>query len=519
MTKYYDIHCHVFNKNIFNRNISSILITLAELSDNISSNNQEGKIKQILTQLNSGLDTIMSSNTEEVFNIIDKAYKKQFIITPLMFDLTYVDDNDGNPTQNSRYFKNIKHFIVKIKYLIKSLKIIYTNNEIDDLLTNILNNINIYQQFLDDATNEDELLIDSNNYSKQIKDLEELASNFPNVKPFFSIDTRRERNDNENLLELVKEKIKGDNAKFIGIKLYAPAGFSPTDPILMGTDNNEGIYKYCQENNIPITIHNSNSGFSCFSRQLKIWGDFNLNGEIIKLKGNKIKFETKFFSILEISSAIKERAEKLNHPKLWEKVLKKYPNLVINFAHFGGSSQIMEYVNYSFPYDVKKIDAFDFEDLIDDIENDEDKLFIKNYYEFHENGVESSYYLKNNINDDDRKKLWLMLYSKDKIDNWSRRIYDIISNPQYPNTYTDLSCFSEGSNSIKEALNKFKVKIFDEKSDDYTRGKFLYGTDFFFSLLSGITLDNYIKDFIDVFGKEGFDIIASRNPEKFLGIN
>ncbi len=34
-----------------------------------------------------------------------------------------------------------------------------------------------------------------------------------------------------------------------------------------------------------------------------------------------------------------ERAVTLNHPLIWEKVVRKYPNLILNLAHFGGGTQ------------------------------------------------------------------------------------------------------------------------------------------------------------------------------------
>ena len=42
---------------------------------------------------------------------------------------------------------------------------------------------------------------------------------------------------------------------------------------------------------------------------------------------------------------VKERQIYLNHPKLWRKVLEKYPRLRINFAHMGGNKQVALYAN------------------------------------------------------------------------------------------------------------------------------------------------------------------------------
>lgn len=85
---------------------------------------------------------------------------------------------------------------------------------------------------------------------------------------------------------------------FAGIKIYPPLGFNPwpiEDEIEL--KKVKELYSYCQEKSIPITTHCSKGGF-------RVVG--------------------------------KNPAEKYNSPATWEKVLKKYQNLKLNFAHFGG---------------------------------------------------------------------------------------------------------------------------------------------------------------------------------------
>lgn len=51
-----------------------------------------------------------------------------------------------------------------------------------------------------------------------------------------------------------------------------------------------------------------------------------------------------------------ERQWLLNHPKLWKLVLNKYPKLRVNFAHFGGSEQMADYIEHPFKgYWVKEL--------------------------------------------------------------------------------------------------------------------------------------------------------------------
>jgi hypothetical protein len=70
--------------------------------------------------------------------------------------------------------------------------------------------------------------------------------------------------------------------------------------------------------------------------------------------------------------------------------------------------------------------------------------------------------------------------------------------------------------SIKERLKTFKSSFFD-KLTAYEKSKFLYGSDFFLAQFFGPTMQNYFADFREAFGND-FDIIASKNPERFLNI-
>ncbi|MCK3684778.1 amidohydrolase family protein [Maribellus sp. YY47] len=319
------------------------------------------------------------------------------------------------------------------------------------------------------------------------------------------------------MVEKLKEKILADDALFYGVKLYAPAGFSPTDPVLMGTDRQEGVYALCQQHQIPITVHNSNAGFACFSTILEVRGDVLLNNNIVK-PDKPLRFDYRFFS-RHISEAIEERAKKLNHPQLWELVLQKYPNLKINFAHFGGSGQIMEYVNYTIKF--KEVDADIFEDAIVPL-SAEDKAVVLAAYKKKKNTM----YLRENMTISERAKVWNALYRAGFVDNWSKAIFDLVKKPEYPNAYTDLSCFSEGmliespedqklTFSIKEELKTFKNHFFDKLSD-YEKSKILYGSDFYLTQFFGPTLKQYFEDFKAAFGDE-FELIANVNTKRFLG--
>lgn len=86
---------------------------------------------------------------------------------------------------------------------------------------------------------------------------------------------------------------------FAGIKLYPPLGFQPWPAEAMERKKVELLYKTACEKNIPITVHCGKGGF-----------DVVKNSKELTDPGNQ-----------------------------WEDVLKYYPNLKINFAHFGSGSR------------------------------------------------------------------------------------------------------------------------------------------------------------------------------------
>lgn len=513
MEKYYDIHCHVFNKSIINSRIINLIVPLLDLLDADKKGYilNTNKVDQTLERINAFLSAILQDESKDVFNIIDKAYNHEFVLAPMMFDLTYADDNYGNRLQNLAYNERREIIIDLLEDAIKLLKL---KSKLSPAVKKKLDALmNPKNGVIESILNLSEDVFNSNNFEQQIKDLEDLAKN-EQVKPFFSIDPRRYYKGHLNLINLIQEKVLGLHAKFAGIKLYAPAGFSPTDFVLYGTENNdEGVYKFCVENNIPITVHCSDAGFACTSKFLKVRGHINQNDRIRFCKDfEKIKFRTNFFS-LKASEAIKERAEVLNHPKLWDIVLQRFPELKLNLAHFGGSGPIMEFVNYVVP---DKIKIAEFKDMLEALDYEQREIVHASYTK-----KMGKYELKEGILPEEKKLLWNALYYGGIIDNWSKAIFDIINNQKYKNVYTDLSCFSEGEfvdgeYTIKNQLSQFKSLVYDKLRPEI-KSKILYGSDFFFCLMFNPQIENYIKEFKEVFNDD-FNVIASVNPERFLKI-
>ena len=521
MKTYYDIHCHIFNKDVIIRKLVNVVQSLLTIKDMVDKQVTAEELKYQLNGINKTLTDVTQETSEDVYKVLDSVYKGNVITTPLMFDLTYADDNDDDEHDNRRYRSRIKHTFwvmsaILIPYLRGKARRKYKDDELVKAIDSIREEVKKFNKSFEKKSDKEVEIFDNANYGQQIEDLEYLAGKYKTIRPFFSVDPRREYKGKINTIENLKQKLLGDNAKFAGIKLYAPAGFSPTDPVLMGTKKQKGVYQFCIENNIPITAHNSNAGFACLSTILKVRGDVLLNDSIVRPK-NPIKFENKFFS-RKAAEAISERAKILNHPRLWALVLKKYPDLTINFAHFGGSSQIMEYVNYSI--NEKEIDRDEFEDGLLSLPQAKRELVASAYKR-----KRGKMILRDDFTISERAEIWNAMYSAGLIDNWTKAIFDLIKNPKYPNVYTDLSCFSTGmllrsaennelTFTIKKELTTFKNSFFDKLSN-YEKSKILYGSDFFLAQFFGPTMERYFADFKDAFGND-FDIIAADNPKRFL---
>lgn len=517
MNKYYDIHCHVFNKDVIIRKLIKVVETLLEIADSTDIGSSDYKIQCLIDNL----DVTTQDSSEDVFNVLDNAYEGKFIVTPLMLDLTFADDNEGNVHQNKRYQRRIKRVFKLINLLLRVIKGKMKSAKAKDLVDQLRAEIKLFNDKFKIRAEGNVEIFDDSNYKQQIIDLEFLAEKYDNVKPFFSIDPRQNYQNGINTIDTLTDKLLGVDAKFSGVKLYAPLGFSPTDPVLMGDNNQQGVYSFCAKHNIPITIHNSNSGFACFSTNIKMEGHLNINGAAISWPTGQYKFDNKFFS-LKVGDAIKERASILNHPRIWELVLQKHPSLTINFAHFGGSGPLMDYVHYRIHEN--KIDVDDFEELVNQIPNDMQETIRSVYTKKRGHMI-----LHERLSLSKQKKVWNAMYYAGLIDNWAKAIFDIVRNPNYPNAYTDLSSFSDGDMidlpndetkdkvfSIKDSLNNFKISFYDKLTES-EKSKILYGSDYFLLQFFGIEMKQYLSDFKDVFGDE-FIQIVNINPERFLSI-
>ncbi|MBW2974682.1 amidohydrolase [Candidatus Woesearchaeota archaeon] len=136
-------------------------------------------------------------------------------------------------------------------------------------------------------------------YRHQIELVSRIALEYPGeIMPFVMVDPRRDRASDMTITAL-------EEFGFLGVKMYPPLGYHPYHKAFFNEPsvNRElkAIYSYCQDNDIPITVHCSSGG--AYSNEL--------------MRCEQVRKE-------------------ITHPLNWRKVLQDFPGLNLNLAHFGG---------------------------------------------------------------------------------------------------------------------------------------------------------------------------------------
>lgn len=111
-----------------------------------------------------------------------------------------------------------------------------------------------------------------------------------------SVCMTQRRSQFADMIDFQSEGNFGQDNYFAGIKLYPPLGFDPWPSEPSEREKAEALYQFCETNQIPITTHCDDGGF-----------------RVIQL----------------------EKAWTYTAPERYTEVLLRFPNLRINFAHFG----------------------------------------------------------------------------------------------------------------------------------------------------------------------------------------
>lgn len=260
-----------------------------------------------------------------------------------------VDDIDMNSVQeftnNIPFFKgveNLKHFLYMglqpeekiLKHLDDTYKRFEKNNSANYIFAPLM--MDVLYGFHRKPYSDDKIAVELNEwFFKQIQTLKELKAK-PEYKnriyPFLAVDPRR-----PNIMELVERYVIKEKI-FHGIKIYPPLGYLPTHPKLMK------IFDCCSNNHIPVITHCNKS--PCVTYKLfptYEWCESYNNGKCGKIKKKRMFYPFPF--------QINKRSRFFAHPKHWATVLKNFPKLRLNLAHFGGLEGIQQYTKNK--YDTK----------------------------------------------------------------------------------------------------------------------------------------------------------------------
>ncbi len=365
MNKYYDVHNHLFNKHFLGKEL--LYRMMKELrkfidlqKDRSLDRGADRGLKSVITSLKryrKAIKIFTQKNSIAIFEEINKTYKGEFILTPLTFDLTYCFAPTADREINTGAMDTIKDAIEDemnvmfnmVEEQTRSMSRVFNpfaENDEDILWNEFLEEKEEFMKSAAELQQTDETP-DSvgtrgifkkhtpfdgwNEQLRQIKELKQHPDYKDMVYPFLAVDPRR-----PGIAEYAKANV-GKGKLFAGVKLYCPNGYSPTDPLLFGTEGKrDGIYAFCEDNGIPVTAHNSDGGFATLAKSVVINGLIHVNGKLIQLNNELLKFSK---AITE-KDAIYERALAINHPLVWGKVAEKYPNLLLNLAHFGGGRQL-----------------------------------------------------------------------------------------------------------------------------------------------------------------------------------
>jgi predicted TIM-barrel fold metal-dependent hydrolase len=363
MNKYYDVHNHLFNKHflakeLLYRMIKELKKFLSFQKDRSLDRGPDRGLKNVITSLKrfkKALKVFTQKDSIAIYEHLNKTYKGEFILTPLTFDLTYcfaasADRDlpaDSQDMAKEAFQNEMDSMFEMVEQQTRELSRSFNSDagdEEDELWNEYIAEKELFikeaEEFqksekpADDGMRGIKLPGATSGWDEQLRQITELKSH-PVYKdmifPFLAIDPRR-----PGIADYAMENV-GKGKMFAGVKLYCPTGYSPTDPLLFGPDGERGgIYAFCEDNGIPITTHNSDGGFATLAKSVFVTGDIQVNGKLHHLNNERVIFT----KAIHEKDAVYERALTLNHPLIWGKVAEKYPNLLLNLAHFGGGRQL-----------------------------------------------------------------------------------------------------------------------------------------------------------------------------------
>lgn len=289
-------------------------------------------------------------------------------------------------------------------------------------------------------------------YEEQIKDLTGVKEQLGDkVYPFFSVDPRRNEEFDGGILSEIMRYV-GKNKPFHGLKLYTSLGYSPTHPVLYDNSEHESVYGYLEKHQIPVTVHSSLEGFSHMLEANHINGDIYYPASGLPVPADHVYAN----GIVKYDKNLKS---------LYFSELTSERLLMLNHPALW-KKVLTKYPNL-------KINLAHFGGII------QMSKFV--------NGNQTGF--------------------------WTKYIIDLME--EFPNVYTDLSCYYNytGDDNYLEKIYKEVYLILS----DSLKGRVMYGSDYYMITLFNTNLGEYIERFRKAFGKD-FTKISEDNPRSFLDI-
>lgn len=330
--QHFDIHCHVFNLKYLTKEIKSILwdmfigkypdkpystkdvktVSYTDPKKNKPKDSVIHKLKEFIIwfwEFSSAIKGTEEENYLHLKNTAKEAWDiDNFGASPLMMDIYYYFDYPitKDSTLNSINLNLLeeideKEFNKKYEEIIDHLYSHIKSGTNDLIQESDLTELEklIEEAKKDDSHKDEENLLNSmgnfeglyysSGFKFHMKNLMKLSNKYKKeVYPFFAVDPRRPG----AIESLLDESFVGKNGPFYGVKLYPRLGYHPESEPMMQ------IFEICANRNLPITSHCGKAGFP----------------------------PNKYCKYPEYGA-----------PKLFEKALKKFPNLRLNLAHLGSA--------------------------------------------------------------------------------------------------------------------------------------------------------------------------------------
>jgi predicted TIM-barrel fold metal-dependent hydrolase len=163
---------------------------------------------------------------------------------------------------------------------------------------------------------------EKDNYADQITEVQRLCEDKPGrMLPFLCLNPL-----NPKMSDIYAQYF-GTQTEFWGVKIYPSLGYLPSHPKLIE------IFKDCAAKKIPVTVH-------CSAATVH----YNLTHHIRNIKSTKLVNGKQVVVTESGWYWSRDDFSRFNDPKNWVPVLQQVPDLILNFAHFGGYEQWEDYV-------------------------------------------------------------------------------------------------------------------------------------------------------------------------------